>query len=93
MTEFAWYIENAGQEFHEVAGKRPNALGLFDTLGNEYEWCLGSAAGDRRQLLPQIGGGFGDSAEEIARRVREPEFVQPATGLHGAFRIVRELGR
>ena len=93
LTEFAWYIENAGQEFHEVAGKRPNALGLFDTLGNEYEWCLGSAAGDRRQLLPQIGGGFGDYAEEIARRVREPEFVQPATGLHGAFRIVRELGR
>ena len=92
LTEFAWYAENAGMEFHEVAGKRPNALGIFDTLGNEYEWCLDPAAGDRRQLRPQIGGGFGDPAAEIARHVREPELVDPVTGLHGAFRIIRELG-
>jgi serine/threonine protein kinase len=93
LSEFAWYVENAGQEFHEVAGKLPNALGIFDTLGNEYEWCLGAAGGGRLQLRPQIGGGFGDPAEEIARRVRDPDLVPPATGLHGAFRIVRELER
>lgn len=92
LGEFAWYRENARLEFHDVGGKRPNALGVFDTLGNEYEWCLGTAAADdTREFRPQIGGGFGDPAAEIARRVREPEFVDPGTGLHGAFRVIREL--
>lgn len=92
LVEFAWHVRNAGQEFHDVAEKRPNALGIYDTLGNEYEWCQGPATNsDVQDLRPQIGGGFGDPADEIARRVREPEFVQPATGLHGAFRVVREL--
>jgi serine/threonine protein kinase len=92
LAEFAWYSINAGPEFHDVAGKRPNALGVFDTLGNEYEWCLGTAtAGNTRQFRPQIGGGFGDQAAEIGMRVREPEYEDPATGFHGAFRVIREL--
>jgi formylglycine-generating enzyme required for sulfatase activity len=92
LAEFAWYLGNAGQEFHDVAGKRPNALGVFDTLGNEYEWCQGAAPySDARDFRPQIGGGFGDPADEIERRVREPDYVQPDRGLHGSFRIVREL--
>lgn len=92
LAEFAWHQGSAGDQFHEVAGKRANALGIFDTLGNEYEWCLGTAAADdSREFRPQIGGGFSDSATEIARRVREPELVDPGTGLHGAFRVIREL--
>lgn len=92
LGEFAWHRGNAGLEIHDVAEKRPNALGIFDTLGNEYEWCLGTAAADdTREFRPQIGGGFGDTERHIARRVREPEYVDPGTGLHGAFRVVREL--
>ena len=92
LTDFAWYQVNSGQEFHNVAGKRPNALGIFDTLGNEYEWCLGTASGQtRQQFQPQIGGGFGDSADEIVRRIHDPNLVPADRGLHGAFRIVREL--
>ncbi len=92
LSEFAWYVRNAGKEFHDVASKKPNALGIFDTLGNEYEWCLGNAdVTNEREFRPQIGGGFGDPADEIARRVRDPEVVQPARALHGAFRIIREF--
>lgn len=92
LAEFAWYSRNAGRVFHEVAGKKPNALGIYDTLGNEYEWCLGNAAvTDEREFRPQIGGGFGDSADRIVNSVRDLEFVQPATALHGAFRVIREF--
>jgi hypothetical protein len=42
-------------------------------------------------LRPQIGGGFGDQVDQLARRAREPDLAQPDRGLHGAFRVVREL--
>lgn len=92
LPEFAWFEANSGQILHQIGQKRPNALGIFDTLGNEYEWCLGTAAiTDTQSLRPQTGGGFGDSPEEIARRVREPVRAPPDQGQRGAFRVVREL--
>jgi eukaryotic-like serine/threonine-protein kinase len=92
LSVFAWYGRNAGRVFHDVASKEPNALGIFDTLGNEYEWCLGNAAvTNERESRPQIGGGFADSADQITRRILDPELVAPVTSMHGAFRVIREF--
>jgi len=38
LDQIAWYGENTGDAAHEVAQKRPNSFGLFDTLGNMFEW-------------------------------------------------------
>jgi formylglycine-generating enzyme required for sulfatase activity len=37
--EVAWYGDNAGEAAHEVGGKAPNELGLYDMSGNRFEWC------------------------------------------------------
>jgi formylglycine-generating enzyme required for sulfatase activity len=39
MGPYAWYNRNSEGHAALVGRKRPNDLGLFDTLGNVDEWC------------------------------------------------------
>lgn len=93
LDEIAWHRGNSGERPHEVGGRRPNAWGLYDTLGNVWEWCWdvydAEVYGSYRVLR---GGGWFDerwSCRASVRRRSHPTFRIDDTG----FRIARSAPR
>ena len=89
LDEIAWYRDNSGGRVHEVGGKRPNAWGLHDMLGNVWDWCWDvydpEVYGSYRVLR---GGGWFDehwSCRASVRRRSHPTFRVDDVG----FRVAR----
>jgi serine/threonine protein kinase len=59
FDRYAWTLTTSEGRAHPVAGKRPNDLGLFDTLGNILEWCEAAPRRDRAGLVSgELRGGW-----------------------------------
>ncbi|MGC5028304.1 formylglycine-generating enzyme family protein [Micromonospora sp. DT229] len=89
LDEIAWYRGNSAERIHEVAGKQPNAWGLYDMLGNVWDWCWdvydAEVYGSYRVLR---GGGWFDeqwSCRASVRRRSHPTFTVDDVG----FRVAR----
>lgn len=91
LDEIAWYRGNSGGEVHDVATRAPNAWGIFDTIGNVWEWCWDlydpAVYGPYRSFR---GGGWADvprSCRASCRRKSHPTFRIDDLG----FRLARSL--
>jgi formylglycine-generating enzyme required for sulfatase activity len=89
LEAIAWYAGNSGGVLHDVGTKDPNSWGLYDMIGNVWEWCWDV-------FDPQVygpyrvfrGGGFSDpphGCRASCRRKSHPTFVIDDLG----FRLAR----
>ncbi|MFJ2632413.1 formylglycine-generating enzyme family protein [Streptomyces sp. NPDC087422] len=89
LDAVAWHQGNSDGRTHPVGGKEPNAFGLYDMLGNVWNWCWdvydAEVYGTYRVLR---GGGWADehwSCRASVRRRSHPTFGIDDVG----FRVAR----
>jgi formylglycine-generating enzyme required for sulfatase activity len=101
LKKNAWFSENSGGEIKNVGTRAPNEFGIYDMLGNVWEWCNDSFKSSnyitksgsykifdiesRSKVLR--GGSFVDFKSEFVKGFRKKCLQQEANQYSG-FRIV-----
>ncbi|MEC7986157.1 MAG: formylglycine-generating enzyme family protein [Myxococcota bacterium] len=77
LDEVAWTKNNSGKTTHPVGEKKPNGFGLYDTLGNVWEWVwdlhkdypstalIDPVGAKKGKFRIRRGGGYSTGAKRI----------------------------
>jgi formylglycine-generating enzyme required for sulfatase activity len=76
LNAVAWYHSNSADQTHPVAQKMPNAFGLYDMLGNVWEWVADTYGADPAKHILR-GGSFYNLARDL--RVSNRLWAAPDT--------------
>ena len=103
LDAVGWYDKNSESKTHPVGHKQPNGFGLYDMLGNVWEWCsdwyaesyYGSSPGSdpkgpsEGQARVLRGGSWDDLSSNVraSSRIKVVPFVR---GNAIGFRVCRE---
>ncbi len=85
LSDVAWYAQNSKGFPHSIGTKKPNAWGLYDMLGNVWEWCADGWKTDAYSITSSLDPLFLSSTER-RRSCRGGSFCDQATNVRAAFR-------
>jgi sulfatase modifying factor 1 len=91
LDAIAWYRANSDERIHPIGGKEPNSWGLYDMIGNTWEWCWDQLDPIRYRTYRTFkGGGWFDPAWSCRASVRRGSFTHFQSDDLG-FRLARNV--
>ena len=104
LEDYAWVLSNSGDIPHPVATRKPDALGLYDMLGNAWEWVNDRYSKDTYTRANRVdptgprkgdkrlrrGGSYHCPLHETRPGFRSPDATADIAYTVTGFRIVAE---
>jgi formylglycine-generating enzyme len=82
LGAIAWYDKNSKGETHPVKQRQPNTWGLYDMLGNVFEWCHD---GQRDYTADAVVDPLGPTTAGANRVIRGGDWVWFAQRVRAAY--------
>lgn len=86
LLEKAFFKSNADAKYHHIKGKKPNAWGLYDMLGNLSEWTIDQYTADYYQKI-SIKDPTTTPGSKYPRTMRGGSYLDEASQLSCTNRI------
>lgn len=100
VGDLGWYSPNSGGQTHTVGGKAPNGFGLYDMLGNVWEWMNDgydtypsgaqvNPTGPASSWYRVIRGGSWNDGPRYVRSSNRLGAMPGVVGVYYGFRVAR----
>ena len=86
LSDYAWFELNSDGKTHPVGLKKPNNWGLFDVVGNVWEWCEDVWKSDYNDFPADGSANLKNSEKQPRRSTRGGSFAMNSFRCRSTYR-------